>query len=975
MLLFKILYYLRYGRKICILFAFSFCLDISLSAFAQTAITPDSTLTSPTQVNINGNIHNITGGERPGNATNLFHSLSQFSLGSGDTARFVHDGGIQNIITRITGGSVSNINGTIQTWIDGVESSNANLFLINPQGIIFGANATLDIGGAFVASTADSIKFADGSVFSAVNPTNNPILTISVPIGLQLGSNPNSTIEVNGSGNNITSNSNFSINTNNRPSGLHYTTPNNQTLALVGGNVKLDGGNVTVPEGRVELWSIANGEVTFQNQENGQIQLEPGTEINYGNIDLINAASVSTSGNSAGTIKVRGQNVSLKDGSAIVTDTLGDGLPGELNVWASDLLLVQGIVNTQNNQIFSGLLADVGTGATGLGSNITITANRLEVTDGAQISSGTFGVGNAGILNVTTNEIFLNGTSPFGPSGLFAPVAVGATGNGGTININTNSLQTHNSAVITTNTFGTGNAGELNISAQDIQLQTSSGLFASTSVGSAGDGGNINIITDSLTARDSASITTTTNGQGDVGDVSIKANDIYFSNLSGLFATVNPGATGDGGKVTIETNNLLVTDGARIETATNDIGNAGELQIQAENMEVTGFSNFVFGNQTFQVLSRVSTAVVARSGIPETGTGGKLSINAGTLRVKDGGQLGSNTTSTGAAGDVEITANLVELSGVSESGRSGLFASTFTGNGDGGNIKLTTNELQIKDGATISVSNFQSQNLAPPGTGAAGNLEINSPKIILTNNGLITADTNAGDQGNITINSQNLQMLQGSRISTNARNSADGGNITISTDTLVALDNSDITANAQAGLGGRVRIIAQGIFGTEFRPELTPESDITASSELGAEFSGIVEITTPDVDPSRGLVKLPNTPIDPRQGIIASCGTGKENDNNLIITGRGGLPTNPTHTLRGQTVWQDMRNMKVVANDATTTNFQVNQHPEILVEAQGLIIDENGNAHLVAQMPKVNSATSWQATTNCARTMVKQTSN
>ncbi len=124
----------------------------------------------------------ISGGAQRG--SNLFHSFSQFNVRDGQRVYFVNPSGIQNILTRVTGGQVSNILGTL-----GVEGS-ANLFLLNPNGIVFGPNARLDVRGSFLGTTANSFVFPQGIEFSATNPQAPPLLTINVPIGLQFGSQP-----------------------------------------------------------------------------------------------------------------------------------------------------------------------------------------------------------------------------------------------------------------------------------------------------------------------------------------------------------------------------------------------------------------------------------------------------------------------------------------------------------------------------------------------------------------------------------------------------------------------------------------------------------------------------------------------------------------------------------------------------------------------------------------------------------------
>jgi filamentous hemagglutinin family protein len=838
--------------KISLFIGFCLILGTPFQTLAQTQISPDGTL--PTTVNISGNLYDIIGGNRPDNGANLFHSLKDFSIQSSDTARFIYDSGVSNIITRITGGSPSQIDGTIQTLINGTTNiGNANLFIINPSGIIFGANAKLDIGGSFVGSTADSIKLTDGTEFSAINPTSNPLLTVSAPLGLQFGSRPSSTIRVNGSGNNFRLNPDFSLNINSRPEGLSYQTPNGQTLALVGGKVELDGGNITVPQGRIELWSVSQGEVGVANS-NGQIQLQPGQGISYGDINLNRAASVDASGNSGGLIQVRGENVSLQNGSVMITDTRGNGSGGLLNVFAANNLTVDGFVLNPNNQVFSSILADVAPSATGEGGKITINTKNLQLSNGGQISSGTFSTGNAGELSVKAEDVQVSGFSPFGPSGLFAPVA--------------------------------------------------------------------------------------------------------------------PGARGTGGNLTIETNKLLITDGGQIFTNTFGFGKAGDVKIFAQDVSVIG------GVQNGASTIQSSTQLIP--GVPATianalgigfGTGGNLLIETNNLRVADGAQIAVGTTGNGSAGNMKITANSIELAGLNQLGRSGLFANAIVGNGQGGDVNVNANRLVVRDGATINASNFLSrdpENLRGlAGRGAAGNIEISSAFILLANQGIITANTNAGDKGNITIQSENFQMRQGSILSTNARNSSVGGNINITTNTLVAFENSDITANAQEGFGGRVIVNAKGIFGTEFRPQLTPESDITASSDLGAEFSGSVTINTPDVDPSSGLVKLPSDFSDRSRQITNGCAAVQQNS--FVVSNRGGLPANPADAIRGAIVWNDTRDLsnQVSSTNTTSRNYQPTSHQEPIVEAQGLIASSDGTIELLASTPRITNNTPWQVSTQC----------
>jgi filamentous hemagglutinin family protein len=159
----------------CITAAVSLSITLGAS-IAQAQITPDNTLGADrSQVN-----HNlIQGGAQRG--ANLFHSFTEFSIGDGQRVDFVNSIGVNNIITRVTD-APSNINGTLGVL------GNANLFFLNPNGIFFGQNARLDMAGTFVGSTANGLKFADGNVYSTVNP-QAPLLTMTTPVGLQFGRN------------------------------------------------------------------------------------------------------------------------------------------------------------------------------------------------------------------------------------------------------------------------------------------------------------------------------------------------------------------------------------------------------------------------------------------------------------------------------------------------------------------------------------------------------------------------------------------------------------------------------------------------------------------------------------------------------------------------------------------------------------------------------------------------------------------
>ena len=872
------------------------CLSIPMIAPASEAqIVPDGSVGSV--VSITNGAAMITGGTQRGG--NLFHSFSEFSLSPStvNSARFDNAVGIGNIITRVSGGSISNINGLIET------AGTANLFFLNPSGIVFGNQAALRIGGSFIASTADRIRFSDGTEYGAIAATP-PLLTISQPIALQYGATPG-VIRVEGSGHFIYVNPDpFEIVRSLRPVGLEA----GRTLALIGGKVELQGGNLTA--GQIEIGAVANSIVTLTPTASGWDFTYP-TNATFQNVAFSQGASADASGTSGGQIHVQGQNIDVLDGSTLLALTLGKGTGGEVKLDAAGAVTVRGEFVFAGYPYFpSSLLTEVGLGATGQGGNITVNAGQFLAAEGAKISTSTGGSGNGGVMLIAAKTISIQGGSPnFGPTLLSAGSTGGETGgNGGVIRLNADIFSITEGGGVSATTNGAGNAGSVEVQAKTVDLSGNtdlygaSGIFTSTFSGSTGRGGDVSIAASQLLLSDGAQIATTTDGAGDAGNLSIKAQSIELQGASlaaptGIFAAVNPGATGGGGLLTIETQQLRLFNGAQIAADTLGSGNARSLSITAQN---------------------------------------------------------------------------IELAGVAPQGRSGIFAGAIAGTGAGGDIFLNSDRLTIRDGATISASNFSSRDQSPPGTGAAGNINLQARTISL-NNGSINASTATGGRGNISLRSQTLTLLNQSLISTNSQGTEPGGNIALNTDFLVGYRNSDITANAINARGGRVTVDAQSIFGIAPRDRLTSESDITASSELGIEFNGVVQINTLDTDPARGLIKLPNDIRDNTQGIAATCGQARGNQ--FVVTGRGALPEDANQPFRGGAVWQDLRTPNLRTPNLRTPNLRTPTvgrvdrsipltQTSVIPEAQGWIVRLDGQVELVAGISTA-SANRSQAM-NCA---------
>ncbi|MFM9265352.1 filamentous hemagglutinin N-terminal domain-containing protein [Tychonema sp. BBK16] len=873
-------------------------------------IVPDATLPLNSTVTPNDNTFTIEGGTAAGR--NLFHSFREFSVPTGDTAFFNNVDTIQNIFTRVTGGSISNIDGILQT------NGNANLFLLNPNGIIFGPNASLNIGGSFLGTTADRVNFADGTSFSATNPQTTPLLTISIPTSLQFTGTP-AEIRIEGNGHNFSLGNDDKVDRSDRAAGLEVTAGN--TLALIGGNVTLDGGNLIAEGGRIELWSVRNGQLTLDS--NGSIGIgntQPAPE--YGDIQFTNAASADASGPGGGTIQVQGRNVSLTGGSVILSITEGSQPGGSLTVNASDSLELIGTTTEERPFFRSGLLAE--TQGDGNGSNLNIDTGRLTVREGATARTITFATGNAGNLTVRAREIVeLIGSTTDSEvtlkvGGLFSGVGSGVTGNGGNLTVETRQLFLQGQTDVSSTTRGVGRSGDLTVNATDlVQLSGINGLFANAQAN--GNGGNLTVNTRQLIVEEGAEISTSTFGSGNAGNLIIRASDsVQVRSDGGIFAQVNGlqteqgeilPATGNGGNLTVETRRLTVEGGGLISATTFGEGPGGTLTVRgigsAETPAVTPAELVeAIGTSTDGSPSALFASTEGN------GAGGDVTINARRVVARDGGQITASTLGAGPGGSIDVRASdSVELSGIArtETGesvrteegelvRSGLLARTRGGSGNAGSLNVITERLTVEVGATLTVSSRLGT-----GTPAAGNLKVTASDIRL-DRGTITAETRSGTEGNINLKASNfLQMRNNSNITVTATGDARGGNIEIDTRALIAGTNSDITANAVNREAGRVEITApEGIFGARSRrltdPDSNLTSDITATSLAGPQLDGQVLLNTPDIDPTQGVVQLPKVIANP-DAIAQICPDRRQQGTDKTFTRIGrGLPANPAET-------------------------------------------------------------------------------
>ncbi|MCU0541301.1 MAG: S-layer family protein [Oscillatoriaceae cyanobacterium Prado104] len=946
------------------------------SAIAQ--IIPDSTLGSEGSRTAPDTINNLPSDRISGGAirgSSLFHSFREFNVNEGQGAYFENPQGISNIFTRVTGGNRSNILGTL-----GVLGS-SNLFLINPQGIVFGPNATLDLRGSFFATTADSIVFNNNLEFSATNPQTAPLLTVSIPVGLRFRENPGA----------IVNRSTATGQVNLPPFPVPIPIPNNvglavdpdRTLALIGGDIQLAGGNLTANNGQIILGSVASpGIVNFTPTPLG-LTLNYNGIANFGNIQISGGSLVNTSGTGGGKVDIRGENVTVS-GSRILALTFGNTDGRDIDIAARNLRIEGG------SQLSTFTLGN------GAGGNINLAA-----TDSIEMS----GRGIEGYQEVVIKYLVSGTIDPFDPNFLFFN-GTGGAGNGGSTNIDTGRLVMRDGVVGSGITFGTANAGNLNIRANSFEM-AGSAINNATAKDSSGAGGSLNIDLQRLIMTDGSLLASTSYSTGSAGNITIKAAESVelFNARPGTvvatgISTLTIGADGRAGDITVDTKRLSLSGGSSFTLGTGVLvgrflfsqngGPAGNLTVRAsESVEIAGIS------QT--LLSGTQNASAFTSGTLSSGKSGNIRVDTPRLTVRDGGIIATDSFGLGNGGDITINADRIDVIG---SGNNGLFVSAIDASvgkvfgtnpnatANAGELNLNTRQLNVRDGAAVTVQ--------ATGTGRAGNINIVADSIALDTKGRIDGSTASGAGANLNLQARDIQLRRGSRITTDA-GAASGGNINITSDTLAAIrrENSDITANARSASGGRVNLNVPNVFGFTVRTReqvrdslgltdaqlaalqidptsLLPTSDIAAISQnAGPALQGTVTFSSSGVNPARGLVELPQNVVDPEALIAANpCVQGGESA--FTVTGKGGVPPSPNDALSSESApfpWVEVEGSRKEeegrSQELPGASPEAENSTAAVVPARGWVRNDRGEVVLVGYNAAGNSERNPRGNSGC----------
>jgi filamentous hemagglutinin family protein len=442
------------SRRLRLALLSGFVLLQTLLVFSQaavpSAITGDRTL--GTTVTQSGTIYDITGGTRPGDGPNLFHSFDRFSVGTGDTARFSGPPGITNILSRVTGGQPSEIYGQLQATMPG-----ANLYLLNPSGVLFGPDASLAVSGSFHVSTADFLRFADGAKFFATLGQAS-VLTVAEPVAFGFLGNTPAPITIQGS---------------------TLQVPAEKATSVIGGDITIVGGRLLVPSGLIQITSVASpGEVGFS-----RLELAPDLQVDsftrLGQTALVQGARIDASSpNGGGTVVIRSGHLRV-DGSRIFADTLGDmngaSLGVDLHIAGDAIITNEALITTDSTRagragelrltagrvdIHDALITSRPF-ASGDGGNVVLRTGNLMLTGGAQISSSSRGAGRGGQLTIEATEtLSISGRRGGTPSGVFSVANV--QGDAGDLFISTPTLRMDDGR-ISASTRGAGHAGDIEV--------------------------------------------------------------------------------------------------------------------------------------------------------------------------------------------------------------------------------------------------------------------------------------------------------------------------------------------------------------------------------------------------------------------------------------------------------------------------------------------------------------------------------
>ena len=751
---------------------------------------------------------------------NLFHSFQTFNIYTGESATYTGPASIENVISRITGGEISTINGLLRS-----EVGRADFYFINPSGVIFGPNAQVNVPGAFHVSTATKLRFEDGTVYSATD-TGASTLSLAQPESFGFLSPQPASITVNGSRLEFAPGSHESL------SAGDITIQDGASLVSAGGDIRItaigDSGGI-VPLAAEPGDSAASGTVTVTGASTVDVSGTEGREsvaLRGGQVEVADslvAADHSGNEDAGGQILLEAGSVRVIN-SDIRAQVFGEGRGNDILVVA-DSLKVDAATATDGR---SCLKTRVMSGASGAAGDVRVEATEITLTNGGQLSSiiEDGGMGQGGTVKVeATDSIIIESSNEVGFfSGIYSTAFSEVEADGGDILIDAPDAHVTiaNGGVLQAGTAGSGNSGHIQLTSGELSLLNGSEILTDTY--GSGDAGSITISTDVIELRQ-GKLSAITGNTGKAGEIRLEASDSVFlsdnSEIQAYSGTLSTDSRlGDAGKVIIKTGSLSMLDSC-IDVFSLSLANAGTIQVIADEIHVdnttdgtiTALNASNFGGGVLTPDSEFDAAEEGRSGI--------IDLTASGIIFDHGADI-SIITNAGDGGSIVIRADELSLLNGSS------VLSPTSGLGHGGDVQIdVTGSLLIKGGSpqngfTLSGGITTSPTvLYFPETGPAGTISISAETLVVGQDSeILSASFSNASAGPITLNVGTLEIKDGGEISSSAGADGPGADIIITAQKAVSvhgvdptfpLDSSEIKADAAvssnaSGKGGSILI-------------------------------------------------------------------------------------------------------------------------------------------------------------------------
>ncbi len=908
------------------------CLPVAADITTDGTLGPETALAGPDFV-IDQDLGRRAGG-------NLFHSFKRFGIDSTESATFTGDNDIARVISRVTGGETSNIDGVLRSTI-----GQADFYFINPAGVIFGPNASIDVPAAFHVGAAGQLRFKDGAVFDAID-LEASTLSISTPDSFGLLNGQQATVTVNGSALDFNADTEVSLHANDivissgelviesgrlvlnaqqeltiDDSALDVSGPGAGLIALQGKQTRISGS---------EVWANNTGINDALSDTGININSET-LVIGTGSI----AADADFAGDAADIVIDSGQ-IWITDGGEITSDSFAQGDAGAIIIDADESMEINRgsitsdafstgnageiLVNAQSLTIDGeGDTASINSDTfdAGVAGDITINVEQLlSIINGGEITSDTFSFssGDAGLVVVKAGELIIDGQQNESFTGISSDSLL-ASGHAGEVRIEIEgNLSITNNGVISSDTFSIGDAGNVDV-VVDGDLLISRGGAISSDTASEGDAGLVvvkagELIIDgqqneSFTGISSDSLL----ASGHAGEVRIEIEGNLSITNNGVISS-DTFSIGDAGNVDVVVDgDLLISRGGAISSDTASEGDAGEINVRV-------------GRQlTLNDGGAISSDALAGS----IGDAGEITLTTReALKIVNGGLVSSTTFAQGEAGVITVNTPLLTIDG----DETGIFSTaTEDSFGQAGDIFINAGKVKMANGAEISIESFADidpaavddivltqlevnadkvklKSGASINAGSSGNvpasfLDINITDLLILDNSTITTSANEADGGDISI-SGGSTALYDSKITTSVAGQGDGGDIKLDSDVLV-LNGGFIQANTEGigALGGDITNNSQFLISN--RNQLIIGGDIPLMSTPGVNviqaaapdgLSGLILTTSPEIDISGSISGLSSDLLD-----LVSIGDShcrrSGRTSSLVNLGKGGMKSTP----------------------------------------------------------------------------------